>query len=109
MKKYTIAAVTAGFITAFTLGARATVIFDNINNANGGYFFISSSIWDAQRFSSDTTDLFLTSVTLALRDFGGSGTFFLRLYSDTGTMSNQPGSPAPGVMLTTLLTGSSPG
>src|SRR4051812_27257007 len=76
------------------------VIFDNITNGNNGFRTVSTEAWDAQRFNTDATNLLLTGETLLLSSAGGTGTFFLRLYSDAG---GQPGS-----MITTLFSGTSP-
>lgn len=66
-----------------------TVIFDNLSNGNNGFRGVTPTSWDAQRFNTDATNLFLVGATLNLNSGGGSGTFFLKLYSDN---AGQPGS-----------------
>ncbi|MBI3880928.1 MAG: PEP-CTERM sorting domain-containing protein [Verrucomicrobia bacterium] len=101
----------AGLLLALLIGwalssggsarAASTVIFNNITNGNNGNFGTDTNTWDAQRFNSDATNLFLSSVTLRLSYISGSGTFSLSLYSDN---ANQPGTS-----LATLFTGINPG
>lgn len=91
-------AVTSNLLVLFTSlllaavgSTRAdTVLFDNINNENNGYFFTSTTTFAAQRFNTDAINLFLTGEKLRLYpNTTPSGPFFLRLYSDA---SGQPGS-----------------
>ena len=82
--------------------ARAdTIIFDNLGTTSQGFGSVSSTSWEAQRFNTDSINVVLTSVTLTLySDTGGSGTFFLDLYSDAGGV--------PGASLANLFTGTDP-
>jgi hypothetical protein len=86
----------AEFFASGTARAQ-TVIFDNLNNGNNGYRGVSSTSWDAQRFNSDSTNLFLVSLTLNLSTQPGSGTAFLSLYSDAAGH--------PGAQIANLFTG----
>lgn len=81
--------------------ARAAAIFDNLGSNVGGFDSVNSNNWFGQKFNSDSTNLDLTTVTLRLYSSNaGGGTFFLRLYDDSGGH--------PGVSLSTLFTGSEP-
>src|SRR4051794_6944991 len=96
-------ALIAGLLLALFTGgeARAAVIFDNLSTTTQGFSSLSDTAWEGTRFNSDTTNLVLTSATLTLfAGTQGSGTFFLRLYSDS---ANQPG-----ISLATLFTGANP-
>ncbi len=103
MKNHSRRARLLSLLIAFGLACAAgsaradTIIFDNLNNSNNGFRGVTDTNWDAQRFNSDSTNLFLTSVTLNLFSSGGSGNFFLDLYSDN---ANQPG-----ISLANLYTG----
>src|SRR5205085_5215121 len=83
-------------------GARADVIiFDDLGNGAQGYGSVNVLTWGAQRFNSASNTVALTSATLNLdSESGGSGTFFLRLYTDAAGQ--------PGTALATLFTGPDP-
>ena len=89
-------------LALFAGGVRGdTVIFDNLATTSQGFGSVSSTFWEAQRFSSDATNLILTSATLTLySESAGSGTFFVDLYADAA------GHPAPA--LANLFTGPNP-
>ncbi len=81
--------------------ARAdTIIFDNLSTQNAGFNTVSTTTYSAQRFNTDAINLRLTSATLNL-SVAGTGTFFLRLYSDSAGQ--------PGTSLATLFSGTTAG
>jgi hypothetical protein len=79
-------------------GASAAVIFDNLSNGGNGFFGVSSTSWEAQRFNSDATNGKLTTASFSLSAFGGEGQYRVSLYSDVAGQ--------PGALIGTLFDGS---
>jgi hypothetical protein len=77
------------------------IIYNNLSTTTQGFGSVSDTAWEANRFNSDATNVLLTSATLTLfAGNQGSGTFFVKLYSDTAGV--------PGISLATLFLGANP-
>lgn len=94
--------VAGGLLCAAT-GAHAQVtLYDNVGNATQGFRSVDEFNWQAGRFNTGPDNLMLTRAVLRLytESVGGSGTFFLRLFSDNAGQ--------PGTSLATLVSGPNP-
>lgn len=81
--------------------AQVVTLYDNLANTTQGFRSVDEFNWQAGRFNTDANNLVLTRVVLRLyTETGGSGTFFVRLFSDAAGQ--------PGTSLATLASGPNP-
>jgi hypothetical protein len=92
----------AGWVLCAASAAYAQVtLFNNLGNQPQGFQSVDANSWTATRFNTDANNYMLTSATLKLyTESGGSGTFFVKLFSDTAGQ--------PGTALATLASGPNP-
>lgn len=79
-------------LMAHTSIASAIDLFDNLSNVSGNYYQVTTTTWQAQRFTTDGQDYSLSEITLLmLRESTGTGEAIVQIYSNSGT--DVPDSP----------------
>ena len=80
-------------LMAHTSIASAIDLFDNLSNVSGNYYQVTTTVWQAQRFTTDNQDYSLSDITLLMlrEPETGTGEAVVQIYSNSGT--NVPDSP----------------
>lgn len=94
--------VAGGLLAAANSAQAQVTLYDNLANTTQGFRGVDEFNWQAGRFNTGPDNLMLTRAVLRLytESVGGSGTFFLRLFSDNAGQ--------PGTSLATLVSGTNP-